>query len=68
MLAENKFDYWIVVDKNIPYQQNTKEIPFTIIVPGIFRNTLKSLLAIVPQIIETLNNPVSDKVIIINEE
>ena len=60
LLAENKFDYWIVVDKNISYQQNTKEIPFTIIVLGIFRNTLKSLLAIVPQIIETLNNPVSE--------
>ena len=27
LLAENNFDYWIVVDKNIPYQQITKEIP-----------------------------------------
>ena len=68
LLAENNFDYWIVVDKNIPYLQNTKEIPFTIIVLDVFRNTLKSLVVLVPLIIETLSNPVSDKVIILIEE
>ena len=68
LLAENNFDYWIVVDKNIPFQQNTKEIPFTIIVLDVFRNTLKSLVVLVPLIIETFNNPVSEKVIILNEE
>jgi predicted nuclease of predicted toxin-antitoxin system len=67
LLAEKNFDYWIVVDKNIPYQQNTKDIPFSIIVLDVFRNTLKSIEPLVPQILNILNSSVSDKVIIINE-
>lgn len=49
LLSRNKFDFWIVVDKNIPYQQNTKDIPFTIIVLDVFRNTLKSIEALLPK-------------------
>ena len=30
LLSQNNFDYWIVVDKSIPYQQNTGNISFTI--------------------------------------
>jgi predicted nuclease of predicted toxin-antitoxin system len=67
LLAENNFNYWIVVDKNIPYQQNTKDIPFSIIVLDVFRNTLKSIEALVPKILSTLNSSVSDKVIVISE-
>ena len=46
MLNEKNFDYWIVVDKNIIYQQNTKTISFTIIILDVFRNTLKNLAAL----------------------
>ena len=67
LLAENNFNYWIVVDKNIPYQQNTKDIPFSIIVLDVFRNTLKSLEPLVPKILSILNSAVSDKVIVITE-
>ena len=67
LLAGNNFDYWIVVDKNIPYQQNTKNIPFSIIVLDVFRNTLKNIEALVPKIVAILNDTVSDKVIVISE-
>ena len=67
LLAQNNFDYWIVVDKNIPYQQNTKDIAFSIIVLDVFRNTLKSIEPLVPKILEILNSAVSDKVIVIKE-
>jgi predicted nuclease of predicted toxin-antitoxin system len=67
LLAENNFNFWIVVDKNIPYQQNTKDIPFSIIVLDVFRNTLKSLEPLVPQILSILNSAVSDKVIVISK-
>ncbi len=67
MLSEKEFNYWIVADKNIPYQQNTKNISFTIIVLDVFRNTLKSLAALIPRTLEIINNPLQDKVIIINE-
>ena len=49
LLFQNNFDYWIVVDKNIPYQQNTKTIPFTIIVLDVYRNTLKNIEALIPK-------------------
>jgi predicted nuclease of predicted toxin-antitoxin system len=67
LLAGNNFDYWIVVDKNIPYQQNTKDIPFSIIVLDVFRNTLKSIEPLIPQIVAILNSSVSNKVIVISE-
>ena len=67
LLAENNFSCWIVVDKNIPFQQNVRDIPFTIIVLDVFRNTLKNIQALMPRILDILNNPVSKKVIIINE-
>lgn len=68
LLSQNNFDYWIVVDKNIPYQQNTSNIPFTIIVLNVYRNTLKSIEVLIPKITGILNNPSADKVIVINEE
>ena len=67
LLSENKFDFWIVVDKNIPYQQNTKDISFTIIVLNVFRNTLKNIHAILPKILDTLKIPSSNNVVVINE-
>ncbi len=67
LLTQNNFDYWIVVDKNIPFQQNTKDISFIIIVLDVFRNTLKSIEALIPQILETLNIPSSDTVIVLKE-
>lgn len=67
LLAENNFDYWIVVDKNIPFQQNTKDIPFTIIVLDIFRNTLKQIELLLPQILHTINKSSSEKIIVLKE-
>ena len=67
LLAENNFDYWIVVDKNILYQQNTKDIPFTIIVLDVFRNTLKQIELLLPKILDTINKS-SEKVIVLRED
>ncbi len=43
LLAVNNFEYWIVVDKNIPYQQNINTIPCPIIILDVFRNTLNHI-------------------------
>ena len=67
LLASNNFDCWIVVDKNIPYQQNIYNIPCLIIVLDVFRNTLKHLAPLVPQILAALDKPGGEKIIIINE-
>lgn len=54
LLAENQFDCWIVVDKNIPYQQNIAKLPCSVIVLDVLRNTLKNLLPLVPQVLVCL--------------
>ena len=66
LLAENNFECWIVVDKNIPYQQNIFKLPCLIIVLDIYRNTLKHLLPLIPKIMEVLNAQKAEKVVIIN--
>lgn len=68
LLSQYNFDYWIVVDKNIPYQHNTKDISFTIIVLNIFRNTLKSIQTILPKILGVISDPLEmRRIIVINE-
>jgi len=38
LLEENKFDAWVVVDENIPNQQNLSKLPCLIVVLNIYRN------------------------------
>ncbi|MBS1584092.1 MAG: DUF5615 family PIN-like protein [Bacteroidetes bacterium] len=56
LLRENNFDCWIVVDKNIPYQQNPSTIPCTIIVLDVFRNTLKHISPLLPKLLVRLSD------------
>ena len=67
LLADNKFDCWIVVDKNIPYQQNILKLTCLIIVIDVFRNTLKYLQPLVPQILNVLQAETKEKIVIIRE-
>jgi hypothetical protein len=64
-LKENGFDYWIVVDKNIPYQQNIAQLPCPIIILDVIRNTLNNIEPLLPKIIEILESKVIDKIVII---
>jgi hypothetical protein len=56
LLKEHRFDCWIVIDKNIPYQQNISALPCHIIVLNVFRNTMKHISPLVPKLLEALNN------------
>jgi predicted nuclease of predicted toxin-antitoxin system len=47
-LAATKFDVFITVDKNLPYQQNTLSLPVTVIVLDAISNELQCLLPLVP--------------------
>jgi len=68
LLKENDFDCWIVVDKNIPYQQNIKTLPCCIMVLNVFRNTLKHLEPLVPKILQILNGTDLEKVIVVDPD
>ncbi len=61
LLAKHNFDCWIIVDKNLPYQQNTSTLPCLIIVLDIFRNTLKNVTALLPSVIECLEKDANKK-------
>jgi hypothetical protein len=40
LLAEQHFDCWMVVDKNIAYQQNVATLPCLVVVLDVYRNYL----------------------------
>ena len=67
LLGQHSFDCWIVVDKNLPYQQNISTLPCLIIVLDVFRNTLKHLTPLMASLLDVLNNPAEKKVMVITE-
>jgi hypothetical protein len=67
LISQYNFDCWIVVDKNIPYQQNISQLPCLIIVLNVFRNTLMNLIPFIPQILQTLELNKSNTLVILEE-
>ena len=67
LLGQEDFDCWIVVDKNIPYQQNTEKLPCSIIVLDVYRNTLPHLQILMDEILAQMASPQEEKVYIIRE-
>ena len=47
-LAATKFDAFITVDKNLPYQQNSTTLPVAVFVLDALSNELPYLLPLVP--------------------
>lgn len=47
-LASKEFDAFITVDKNLPYQQNTQELPVAVVVLDAISNEIASLLPLIP--------------------
>lgn len=66
LLGQHHFDCWIVVDKNLPYQQNISTLPCLVIELDVFRNTLKNLNPLMAPLLDVLNNPAEKKVIVIS--
>jgi len=54
LIIENSFDYFVTVDRNLPYQQNTERLPITIFVLCAYNNRLSTLQALVPKIFERI--------------
>lgn len=65
LISQNNFDVWIVVDKNIPYQQNILTLPCLVIVLDVLRNTLNNLLHLIPKILEVLTDEIQPGIVII---
>ncbi len=67
LLQEHNFDYWIVVDKSLPYQQNTSTLPCIVVVLDVFRNTLKNISGLFPILLTRLSEKTEEKIIVIPE-
>ena len=53
-LAAERFDALITVDKNLPYQQNTRSLPLAVVVLDSASNELSCLLPVVPALEQAL--------------
>ena len=61
LLEKNSFDVFIAVEKNLPYQQNKKNLPVLIIILSVKRNVLEKITALYPRISELISNPFRKK-------
>lgn len=66
LMAENAFDVFIAVDKNLPYQQNLTNLPVMVLILDVKRNTLATTRPFVPLILERLTQPVRKEVIVLS--
>ncbi len=55
-LAAQRFDAFITVDKNLPYQQNTAVLPVAVVILDSVSNELAFLLPLVPALEEALKS------------
>jgi predicted nuclease of predicted toxin-antitoxin system len=54
-LAATRFDAFVTVDKNLPYQQNSAALPIAVLVLDAVSTELHYLLPLVPQLQAALN-------------
>ena len=68
LLEKNNFNAWIVVDKNIPYQQNISNLPCLVIVLNVYRNTLNHLLPLIHKLLPILEKEIIENIVIVEED
>ena len=63
LIIENNFDVFVTADRNLPYQQNLKDIPFTIAILRGINNRQQTYISSIPKLLEILRQPELPKVI-----
>ena len=64
-LAAQRFDAFITVDKNLPYQQNTAALPVAVFVLDAVSNELPYLLPLIPALERKLGRHIKGSYILI---
>jgi len=67
LLKENSFDIFISADKNLPYQQNAKDLPVLIIILNIKRNVLGSISKLYPELLVLISKKQKNKIFVLEE-
>jgi predicted nuclease of predicted toxin-antitoxin system len=63
LIIENSFEVFLTADRNLPYQQNLKDIPFTIAILCGVNNRQQTYIDLIPKLLELLEQPELPKVI-----
>lgn len=66
--AAAEFDAFITVDKNLPYQQNTANLPIAVLVLDAMSNELPRLLPLVPALEEALTKLIPGTYLLVRAE
>lgn len=61
--AATEFDALITVDKNMPHQQNIKQLPLAVLILDAYSNELPVLLPLVPNLLQALQTMVPRSVV-----
>ena len=64
-LAAQRFDAFITVDKNLPYQQNTAALPVAVVVLDAMSNELPYLLPLIPALERELDRLIRGSYVLI---
>ncbi|RYD98538.1 MAG: hypothetical protein EOP50_04865 [Sphingobacteriales bacterium] len=54
LMVENGFEALVTVDRNLPYQQNLERLPITVFVLCAVNNQLATLQALLPKLLNRL--------------
>lgn len=67
-LAAKKFEAFITVDKNLPYQQNNSNLPISVYVLDARSNELLSLLPLIPKLELALSSHKAGNYVVLRAE
>ena len=54
LMIEDKFELFVTVDRNLPYQQNLERLPLTIFILSAFDNRVETLRLLIPKLLDRL--------------
>lgn len=67
-LVAARFDAFVTVDKNLPYQQNRAALPVAVIVLDAVSNELPCLLPLIPKLEEALASLIEGSYVLVRAE
>jgi hypothetical protein len=54
LMTENNFQLFVTVDRNLPYQQNLKNLPLTVLILCAIDNRRVTLQKLIPKVFDQL--------------
>lgn len=65
LLASGKYDVFVTVDQNLPYQQNIQSLNISVLILAAKKNTYRALRPLMPEALEALRRITPGEVLVI---